>query len=338
MESEIHALLANIWYCIIGLILILYVVLDGFDLGVGILTLLTRNEEQRTVMMASLGSVWDANETWLVLLAGALFGAFPAVYAGLSHALYIPVMAMLFGLIFRGVALEFRSLARSKTPWNIAFGGGSLLAATAQGFSLGGLLAGLPMEGGKFIGGGWEWVTPYSALGAFGVVLNYTLFGATYLIIKTEGPLQQSSIRLAKSSAVLLVFVLVAMIGWAPVLHPYVARRWAEIPVFNYLAFLLALALYMLLRSLRSGRELGPFFWSVIIFLLSFALMVLSHYPYLIPPRLTIEEAASSSRTLIFMLTGIGMLLPVMLIYNSYQYLVFRGKVRIRRHKAKAHA
>lgn len=331
MEIETHLLLANIWYAIIGLILILYVILDGFDLGVGILTLFTRDEEQRTVMMATLGSVWDANETWLVLLGGALFGAFPTVYAAVLHALYVPVMAMLFGLIFRGVALEFRSLARRKAPWNLVFGGGSLMAATAQGLALGGLLGGLPIEDGRFTAGPWSWLTPYAAVGALGVVAAYVLFGATYLIIKAEGDIQASSFIQAKHAGVFLIFAALAIIPWTSQLYPHIAERWARLPGFYYLAALLALAFVMLLRALRKRHESSPFFWSILIFLSSVGLMVLSHYPYIIPAAVTVQEAASPSKTLIFMLTGIGMLMPVMLIYNGYQYLVFRGKVRLRK-------
>jgi len=333
VENEIHAILANLWFFIIALILILYIVLDGFDLGVGILSLLTRNEDRRAVMMSSLGGVWDANETWLVVLAGAVFGAFPAVYAAVLHALYVPVMAMLFGLILRGAALELRSQANNKTPWSLAFGVGSLLAAVTQGLALGTLLEGVPLEGGVFVGGAWGWLTPYAVLWSFAVLAAYTLFGAAYLIIKTEGRLQKFSRRLAKASSVLLVFVGLIVIPLTLSLHPHVAQRWAEIPLIYFLIVLLALAFYMLLDSLRKGRELSPFFWSVTIFLSVAGIMALSHYPYVIPAAITIQDAAASSKTLVFMLIGIGMLLPVMLIYNSYQYLVFRGKVRLGRHK-----
>lgn len=175
MFNELHVFLANIWFFIIWLIFFLYIVVDGFDLGVGILFLLNRDDKQRTIMMASLGSIWDANETWLVLLIGALFGAFPLVYAIVLHALYIPVMLMIFALIFRGVAFEFRSHAHNKVLWNMAFGGGSLLAAIAQGLAFGGLVSGLNVTGTGFEGG-WAWLSPFSLLVAVGVVVGYGLW------------------------------------------------------------------------------------------------------------------------------------------------------------------
>jgi cytochrome d ubiquinol oxidase subunit II len=330
METEIHVLLANIWFFIISLILILYVILDGFDLGVGILTLFTRNEEQRTLMMSSLGGVWDANETWLVLLGGALFGAFPIVYATMLHALYIPVMAMLFGLIFRGVALEFRSLGGNKALWNIAFGGGSLIAAAAQGFIIGGLLGKIPIVNEAFAGGVWDWVTPYAAISACGVVATYLLFGTTYLIIKTEGAIQATHMRYAKFAGAALIAILLFIMLWIPQMYPYVAQRWTGIPALYYLALLLMLAFIMLFYSLQKRHEFSPFFWSVVIFVVAFGLTTLSYYPYVIPTAITIQQAASPSKTLIFMLTGIGMMIPVMLIYNGYQYFVFRGKVHLK--------
>jgi cytochrome d ubiquinol oxidase subunit II len=328
MDSMVHALLADIWFFIIGLILILYVVLDGFDLGVGILSLLAGDEQQRSIMMASLGSVWDANETWLVLLGGALFGAFPGSYAVLLHALYLPILLMLGGLIWRGVALEFREHARHKLPWNLAFGSGSLLAATTQGWALGALIQGIPLSAGRFAGSVWDWLTPFSTLVAVGVICGYTLLGATYLIIKTEGDIQRRCVHWARLSAWLMMTVAVAVTLWTPWLNSQVARKWFQIP--PYLALLPTLAgvaFVMLLRALRRGREQPPFFWSIGIFLASFAGLAISFYPYLLPPQILVEESAASSSTLVFMLAGIGMLLPVMLIYNGYQYLVFRGKV-----------
>ncbi|WP_173586119.1 cytochrome d ubiquinol oxidase subunit II, partial [Methylogaea oryzae] len=182
--------------------------------------------------------------------------------------------------------------------------------------------------------GAWSWLTPYAAFGAAGVVAAYVLFGATYLIIKSEGDIQSVSFRRAQQAGVFLIFAALVVIPWTVRLYPYVAERWARLPAFYYLAGLLALAFAMLLRSLRLRRELSPFFWSVVVFLASAGLMVLSHYPYIVPAAVTAQEAASPSKTLIFMLTGIGMLFPVMLIYNGYQYLVFRGKVRLRKRPA----
>jgi len=311
--------------------LVMYVVLDGFDLGVGIISLFADSEERRDVMMASLGSIWDANETWLVVFAGALFGAFPVAYGALLHALYIPVTAMLFALIFRGIAFEFREHARRKLPWNIAFGLGSLLAALSQGYALGAVIGGLAVRDGAFVGGVWDWFSPTATLVAVGVVFGYTLLGTTYLLLKTEGPYQGTCARRARLMAWLTVLAGIGVSLWTPLRFSYVMARWFDWPNIIYLAPLPAIALFafvMLLRALNRGYERAPFFWTVAIFLTSFAGLAVSLYPYFIPLHLRLSEGSASSPTLVFMLAGIGMLIPIMLIYNGYQYLVFRGKTR----------
>ncbi|MEC4748941.1 cytochrome d ubiquinol oxidase subunit II [Methylomicrobium sp. Wu6] len=335
MDTEIHTLLANIWFFIIGLILFLYVVLDGFDLGVGILSLFTRNDSHRAIMMTSLESIWDANETWLVLLGGALFGAFPMVYAIALQALYIPVMIMLFALIFRGVAFEFRHHARNKVPWNLAFGVSSLFAGLAQGFAFGGMIGGLDIQEAGDQGSIWGWLTPFSAIVAFGVVTGYTLLGATYLIIKTEGAIQLVSINQSYVAAILEITLLAAALFSASRFSSHFAARWAasESGFYLNLFVLLAVIAFMLvMRALHKKRELSAFFWSAIITLASLVAMTIGYYPYMIPASVLLTQAASSSRTLIFMLASIGLLIPVMLIYSSYQYLVFRGKVHTDKH------
>jgi cytochrome d ubiquinol oxidase subunit II len=329
--DSVHDFLAQIWFFLAGLMLVLYVVLDGFDLGVGVLSLFERDEQRRGVTMASLGSTWDANETWLVMLGGTLFGAFPLVYGVVLHALYIPVMTMIFGLVFRGVAFEFREHSRTKLPWNIAFGGGSLVAAASQGFLLGGLIGGIPVRGARFDGGPWDWFSAFSVLTAVGVVAGYSLLGATYLILKTEDVVQRRSRRQAKFAAVAMLGAAAVVTVWTPVAHEFVARKWFSLPSFFYFAWLPALALlsfWRLWRALDRGYEHAPFFWTLGIFLASFVGLAASLSPYAIPHTITVSEAASSSKTLVFMLAGIGILIPVMLIYNGYQYMVFRGKVR----------
>jgi cytochrome d ubiquinol oxidase subunit II len=328
--NELQLFLGNIWFFLIGLMLALYVLLDGFDLGVGVLSLFAGNEDHRGIMMASLGSVWDANETWLVLLGGALFGAFPMVYGVALHALYIPIMLMLFGLIFRGVAFEFHEYAHRKRLWGVAFGAGSTLAAVSQGLALGAVIQGMEVNDGRFVGGVWDWLSPFSLVVGVGVLSGYTLLGATYLIMKTEGDIQERSYRRARLAAWLMLAVAIVVTVTTPFLHARVAARWFSFPAFYYITALpvcAAVAFLMLLRSLRRRRESAPFVWSLAIFVLSFAGLAISLYPSLLPPSVTIENAAASPKTLVFMLTGIGMLLPVMLIYNGYQYLVFRGKV-----------
>jgi cytochrome d ubiquinol oxidase subunit II len=335
MDTEIHNLLANIWFFIIGLMLFLYVVLDGFDLGVGILSLLVKDDDHRTTMMKCLESIWDANETWLVLLGGALFGAFPVVYSIALQALYIPVMVMLFALIFRGVAFEFRHHANNNAPWNKVFGYSSLVAALAQGFAFGGLISGLSINENDYQGNVWGWLTPFSVLVAIGVATGYTLLGATYLMMKTEGAIQRINITQAYVAAVLEIVILIAVVNCAARLNPYFASRWADAETGYYLDSFLVLAVFaftMLIRSLIRGHELSAFIWSVIITLASFTAVTIGYYPYMIPASVQLIHGASSSRTLIFMLSTIGFLIPVMLIYSGYQYLVFRGKVKVDEH------
>ena len=326
---DVHAFLADIWFAIVGLILALYVILDGFDLGVGILTLFSRDEAERGIKMATLGSVWDANETWLVLLGGALFGAFPLVYSVVLTGLYIPIMAMLFGLIFRAAAFEFRENARRKQLWNIAFGAGSLLAALAQGLALGAVIGGMDIEGDRFAGSVFACLAPFPIMVACGVVFGYVLLGSTYLIAKTTGDLQERSYAIARPAAWLTVAVGVGISVWTPLHLPYVFEKWfgphmlalAPLPLIAAVSFLL------LLRSLAHRREVAPFVWSVLIFVSSLLGLAASLYPNIVPPAIGVHVAAASSNTLVFMLTGVGMLIPIMLIYNAYQYLVFRGKV-----------
>ncbi len=332
MENEIHNLLANIWFFIIGLMLFLYVILDGFDLGVGILCLVTKDDKHRAVMMTSLESIWDANESWLVLLGGSLFGAFPLVFAVTLQSLYVPIMIMLFALIFRGVAFEFRHHALNKAPWNLAFGYSSLVASLAQGLAFGGLISGLGMTDIDYQGNVWAWFTPFSALVALGVVSGYLLLGATYLMIKTEGTIRRINIHQAYIAAILEIVIILTVIIWASRFNPYFAARWADNSTGYYLNSFLSLAVFafiMLMWALRKGFELSAFFWSVVISFAAFTAMTIGYYPFMIPSSITLTAAASSSKTLIFMLSGIGFFIPVMLIYSGYQYLVFRGKVKM---------
>ena len=328
----LESYLPFLWFAVIGLILLLYVVLDGFDLGAGILSLFPAGDERHSSIAArSLGSVWEANETWLVILGGALFGAFPAACAIVLHALYIPVGAMLLGLILRGVAFGFLDHAIDKTPWRLAFGSGSLLAALAQGFALGGLIQGMSVRDRQFSGTVWDWCSPFSAVVALGVVAGYSLLGATYLIMKTEGTVQRQSARRAKSAALCMLAVAIGVTAWTPFLHRYIADKWLSWETLIWLVPLPLTAAFcfaMLWRALRLPQERAPFFWSLGIFVTSFAGLAASLYPYLIPPALTIAQGASSPATLIFMLIGIGMLLPLIWVYTGYQYAVFGGKAK----------
>jgi cytochrome d ubiquinol oxidase subunit II len=331
MEDIVHLFLIDIWLIFLGLFLTLYVVLDGFDLGIGILSLFVRESERRTIMMSSLSAVWDANETWLIVLGGALFGAFPIAYGVVLHSLYLPIITMIFAFALRGVAFEFRAHARRRRIWDLCFGLGSLIAALCQGFALGALISGTKVYGNQFVGGPFDWFSIFSIVVALGVVFGYALLGATYLIFKTEGAQQASAVGLALRAGALMLAAAAAVSIWTPLRFPFIARKWFSGGVAG--AFLLPPAFaiicsIMLARDLLVRKEIAPFYWTVGIFLSSLIGLVASFYPYIIPGALTAQAAAADSLTLVFMMTGIGMLIPVMIFYNGYQYLVFRGKVR----------
>jgi cytochrome bd ubiquinol oxidase subunit II len=327
--DNVHLFLTDTWLVFLGLFLAFYVVLDGFDLGIGVVSLFVREDERRGIMMASLSSVWDANESWLVVLGGALFGAFPSVYAIVLNALYLPITVMIFALIFRGVAFEFREHSQRRL-WDFAFGIGSLVAALCQGFALGGLIAGPRVEGDRFSGGPFDWLSPFSVLVALGVVFGYVLLGAVYLIVKTEGEAQQDGIRTAWIAGALMLAAAAGISAWTPIRYPFVAEKWFGGGIVSAFVVPPLFALFcsaMLARALLKRHEHAPFVWSIGIFLASLIGLAASFYPYLVPRSVTAEAAASDSLTLVFMMLGIGLLIPVMITYNAYQYVVFRGKV-----------
>ncbi len=330
MES-LQYFLPQVWFAVLGLFLFLYVMLDGFDLGVGILSITASSEERRGILMLSLGNVWDANETWLVLMGGALFGAFPLAYGTILQGLYIPVMMMIFGLIFRAVAFEFREYAITKIYWNIAFGGGSFLAAMGQGFALGAVLQGIAVDSaGNFIGGTWDWLTLRSLLVALTLIQGYVLIGSTYLILKTEGGLQNTHYWTARISSVTTFIGAVYLTITTPIFSESARERLFDAPlvyIFALIPLLGTLLIVLLLRSLYLRQEKLPFIWTILLFLLSFLGLGLVVFPYIIPSEITIYEAAASPSSLVFMIVFIGFLIPIMLAYNIYNYVVFRGKI-----------
>ena len=323
--------LPQVWFAILALFLFLYVMLDGFDLGVGILSITASDEERRGLLMTSLGNVWDANETWLVLMGGALFGAFPLAYGTILQALYIPIMVMIFGLIFRAVAFEFREHANTKFFWNVAFGGGSFLAALGQGFALGAILQGIDVDSaGHFIGGTWDWLSLRSVLVALTLIQGYVLIGSTYLILKTEGELQHTHNLTAKISAVTTFIGAVYLTITTPIFSESARTKLFDAPlvyVFALIPLLGALLIVLLLKSLYAKEETKPFVWTLLLFLLSFIGLGLVVFPYIIPTQITIYQAAASPSSLVFMIIFIGFLIPIMLAYNIYNYVVFKGKV-----------
>lgn len=330
MENLEH-FLAQVWFVILALFLFLYVMLDGFDLGVGILSLTSSDEERRSLLMTSLGNVWDANETWLVLMGGALFGAFPLAYGTILNALYMPIFGMLFGLIFRAVAFEFREHSTNKVFWNVAFGVGSFLAALFQGFALGTILEGIAVdEAGHFAGSMWDWLDWRSLLVALTLIQGYVLIGSTYLILKTEGELQTSHYRTAKLAAWTTLVGAVLITIATPVLYENARAKLfhqPEIYIFALIPLLGLLLIGLLLRSLNRQQEVTPIIWTILLFLLTFVGLGLVVFPAIIPPSITIYQAAAAPSALVFMLVFIGFLIPIMLFYNIYNYVVFRGKV-----------
>ncbi|MBE9079478.1 cytochrome d ubiquinol oxidase subunit II [Romeria aff. gracilis LEGE 07310] len=323
--------LPQVWFFILALFLFLYVILDGFDLGVGILSLTADSEERRGMLMTSLSNVWDANETWLVLMGGALFGAFPLAYGTILSALYIPIVGMIFGLSLRAVAFEFREQANRKWFWNLAFGLGSLTAALGQGFALGSVLYGIKVDAsGHFTGTIWDWLSVQSVLVALTLVQGYVLIGSTYLIMKTSGELQKNHYRTARIAALTTLVGAIAITISTPIIYESTRSQLFERPllyIFSLIPLLGVLLIGLLLRSLSREAENTPFIWTLLLFLLSFVGLGLIVFPYIIPTRITIYDGAAAPSSLVFMLIFVGFLIPIMLFYNIYQYVVFRGKV-----------
>jgi cytochrome bd ubiquinol oxidase subunit II len=330
MDALLH-FLPQVWFIILALFLFLYVMLDGFDLGVGILSLTSSDEERRGLLMTSLGNIWDANETWLVLMGGALFGAFPLAYGTILSALYMPIFFMIFGLIFRAVAFEFREHSNQKLFWNLAFGVGSFMAALGQGFALGSVISGIKVDdAGHFAGTIWDWLDWRSLLVALTLIQGYVLIGSTYLILKTEGELQETHYRTAKISAITTLIGAMFITVTTPVFYEAARSRLFSPPliyIFGAIPFMGVLLIGLLLRSLDSRQERTPILWTILIFMLTFLGLGLVVFPYIIPNEITIYEAAASPSALVFMIVFVGFLIPIMLFYNIYQYVVFRGKV-----------
>lgn len=328
-----NSVLPNVWFLLLALELGLFVSLDGADLGIGVLSLFVRDQRHSSIMMASIGPVWDANETWLVIAGGTLFGAFPMVYSAALNALYMPIMLMLFGFIFRAVALEFRVHSEKKRFWGIAFGTGSLFAIIGQGFAFGGFLSGLKVRDGAFIGGQWDWCNGLSILVAVGVVFGYSMMGSSYLIMKTEGKLQKRSqlyLIIASYSSFILLIASSLMFFF---LHEPILQKWSSGSQKFYLILLVlaeALVFFSLLKSaFRRKNDRIPYLWSYAVFIVTYLTLFVWVYPYIIPPTITAKEAAASGVTLTFMIFGVGILIPVILVYNVYVHRVFKGKVNL---------
>jgi cytochrome d ubiquinol oxidase subunit II len=328
---ETHTLLPVVWFGIIGFAVLMYVLMDGFVLGIGVLAVFAEDEQQLDQMMNTAAPIWDGNETWLVLGGAGLLAAFPKAYAIVLSALYLPVLLMLLALVLRGVSFEFRFKAqRSKHWWGIFFALGSIGAAFAQGLILGAIVEGLALQDGKYLAGAFGWFSPFSMLTAVALVFGYALLGSTWLILKTTGSLQNTVFALTRP----LVAVVVAFMGlvstWLPFLNSNIMQRWFESGNFIWLSPvpLLASANAVLLwLAVMRRREVAPFLLALCFFGLGFAGLLLGIWPNLLPPDLTIWEAAAPPSSQGFVLVGTLLMLPAVLGYTWWSYSVFRGKV-----------
>jgi cytochrome bd ubiquinol oxidase subunit II len=318
------------WTGILAVSILLYVLLDGFDLGVGMLFGLAHGDERRHAMLGAVSPIWDGNETWLVVTGVVLWGAFPAAYATLLSAFYLPLLVMLAGLILRGVAFEFRhKVERAQWVWDWSFAGGSLAATFIQGMTAGALVEGLPMENGQYVGGDFGWFSPFAVLCGIGLCIGYALLGASWLVNKCEADVRDTARRqipyLALGVLAFLVIVFIfALAEDLPVMH-----HWIERPYLFVFPAISAGAAVVLAASVRRRRDEWPFYMVALTFASAFGTLAISFWPYMIPGAITIDEAAAPHSSLAFMFWGAGLFIfPLMLIYTVISYRIFRGKVR----------
>ncbi|MCS2610218.1 cytochrome d ubiquinol oxidase subunit II [Halomonas dongshanensis] len=323
--------LSIIWAGIIGFGIIMYVLMDGFDLGLGILYPFAPDEQARDVMMNSVAPVWDGNETWLVLGGAGLLAAFPLVYSVFLPALYIGVFLMLAGLIFRGVAFEFRFKSqRNRRWWNRAFCWGSAVATFAQGAVVGAYIQGFQVEDFVYTGGAFDWLTPFTVLTGLGLMAGYALLGSTWLILKSEGHVRDWAYRITPMLLAVVLFVFAVISIWTPFVDPLVWERWFGhihlIWIFPALALLCALLVY---RGVRQRRDGYPFVATIGIYVFTYLGLIVSKWPMIVPPSYTLWDAASAPESQLFLLIGVLFVIPVVLGYTAWTYWVFRGKVRV---------
>jgi cytochrome bd ubiquinol oxidase subunit II len=317
------------WVTLLATSILLYVLLDGFDLGVGMLFGLTNSEMRRHAMVNAVAPIWDGNETWLVVTAVILWGAFPVAYATLLSAFYLPLLVMLAGLILRGVAFEYRhKTERMRWMWDLSFIGGSFAATFIQGLTVGALVEGLPMVDGQYAGGDFGWFSPFAALCGVGLCLGYALLGACWLVKKCEADVRDAAYRLIPYLSVGLLVFLVVVFIYALIEDLPVMGRWMERPYLFVFPVIGALAAVVLAISVRYRRDGLPFPMVIVIFLAAFGTLAISFWPYMIPFVLTVDEAAAPHSSLAFMFWGEGLFVfPLMLLYTFISYSVFRGKV-----------
>jgi cytochrome d ubiquinol oxidase subunit II len=331
----VETMLTLIWAGIIGFAVFMYVLMDGFDLGVGIVFPFVPSDHDRDVMMNSVAPVWDFNETWLVLGGAGLFAAFPLAYAVLLPALYMPLLVMLLALIFRGVAFEFRFKARNKDLWDVAFFLGSVLATFAQGIVLGTFIQGFPVENRAYVGGMFDWATPFACMVGIGLLCGYGLLGTTWLVWRTEGALQDWMRTRARWFLVAVLGFVALVSLWTPLEEARIAERWFSWPnmlLLSPVPVATAGAAFLLWRGLNKKAEVAPFVLSMTLFALSYLGLAISLWPHLIPPEITLWQAAAPPETQLFLLVGMMFLIPTILAYTAYCYWVFRGKVTAESH------
>jgi cytochrome d ubiquinol oxidase subunit II len=318
------------WVAVLAVSILLYVLLDGFDLGVGILFGLTRSEERRHAMLSAVAPIWDGNETWLIVAGVVLWGAFPVVYATLFSAFYLPLLLMLAGLILRGVAFEYRyKTERMRWIWDAGFVGGSLVATFIQGMTVGALVEELPISNGQYVGGEFGWFSPFAVLCGIGLCLGYALLGACWLVRKCEGDVREEAYRLIPYLSIALLAFLVVVFAYALAEKLQVTQRWLERPYLFVFPAIGVIAALLAAESVRSRRDEVPFYMVALIFVAAFGTLAISFWPYMIPFSITIEEAAAPHSSLAFMFWGAGIIVfPLMLLYTVISYSVFRGKVR----------
>jgi cytochrome bd ubiquinol oxidase subunit II len=320
-----------IWAIVLAVAVALYIVLDGFDLGIGILYPVFPEEKDRDHMMNSVAPFWDGNETWLVLGGGGLWVAFPQAYAIIMPALYLPVIVMLLALVFRGVAFEFRWVAKpDHRIWDRAFFGGSIVAAFCQGLILGGILQGIEVQNGRFAGGSLDWATPFSLLCGVGVVCGYVLLACGWLMIKTDGELAERASSLAQRALVAMLLFIGVVSVWTPLAFPHIAERWFTLPNFAWLSpvpVITLLLAWVAWRGVRRASGLQVFLATAGLFLVAYAGLLASTAPWIVPTSVTIWQAAASPASQAFLLLGTMFLLPLVLGYTVFVFWVFRGKV-----------
>jgi len=325
--------LSLIWALIIVFGIMMYVMMDGFDLGLGILFPVFKSRDERDLIMHTVAPLWDGNETWLVLGGAGLMAAFPLAYAVVLSALYLPLILMLLALIFRGVAFEFRFKAQDHERhfWDKAFIGGSIAATFFQGVTLGAYIRGIPVAGRAYAGGAFDWISPFSLFTGGGLLVTYALLGSTWLILKTDGDIQRRAYRIAQRLAWVLLAVIAVISVWTPLADPRIALRWFSLPNLLWLwpvPLLVVACTALLLCAIARQAQAQPFVATLALIFLGFSGLAISLWPNIIPPSISIWAAASPPQSQGFTLIGALLVMPLILAYTGWSYYVFRGKVR----------